>query len=97
MSAIRPVRGRAEAEASRELQHAAAPAYFAQVQLGGAKPEPERTPEVFHMIQLAALQAMVEAGGKAIRHEVGGNLELNITGCRVAISHVVSPGLLNLI
>lgn len=56
--------------AGGELEYAALAPYFAQVHFRRPKPEPERTAEVLDVIQLTALQAVIESRTETIRDDV---------------------------
>lgn len=82
-----PARRQTVAKARRELQYALLSAYFSEVKLGGAESETERAAKVFDVIQLSALETVIEAGAETVGNQIRGNFQTNLAGSRIVMSH----------
>lgn len=84
---IRPMRSEAVAKARGELQDSLLPAHFTEIELGRAKTEAERAAEVFDVIQLPALQTVIESGTEAVGDQIRRDLQTNVGCCRIVTPH----------
>src|SRR3990172_1822786 len=84
-SALRPDGPEPDPDAARKFHDPAAAAQLAQVEPGGAIPQPEGAAEILDLGQMPALERMLEAGVEAAFPQLWGNLETQHPRRRVIV------------